>query len=517
MKTTAEIMDILNKRKNLYEEKQNKRKKTLKIVSAVAAALILFTALPVGAVIISRQAKQPAEIPAPEQTAAAAETPETSNTSVPDTDRVSSPTVDLSEIPDDDYEDTGKPTDGHFEPYLSYKYFKNEKEIVCLPKSYTDRLFPYHIGIKQEDAVSFEVKLIGDFRGFRNLSVTVESSDGVEVLSEKSFIISEEDGVAYPSFIVSFRYKGEQTAGCLKISVDQKSFFENSVFRTVSRMFLTARIKGIDFVSQSIPAYPDIMPETYLNSNSGDGPRTILDALYRDAAQFFGDTDENGYPLYMKDPYMQDYRSYPLCRELRMVNEARSSDESLIENMTYEKDYVYIGGKVGYDENSKYAEASVPLNCAYVAVYGFNIQNYIRQINTISISKTNDNGDYFISLNYEDCKKYDYIKIVLTCECAFYDDYAHNPFGLLGDRQLIDTNDFGGGSIIDLGYYDLSTGIADDTIVNPNSENESIYKVGITEPGNRYYDYYKSNCYEIGNSKLQDTFFRLVTNQSLEP
>ena len=81
MKTTAEIMDILNKRKNLYEEKQNKRKKTLKIVSAVAAALILFTALPVGAVIISRQAKQPAEIPAPEQTAAVAETPETSNIS----------------------------------------------------------------------------------------------------------------------------------------------------------------------------------------------------------------------------------------------------------------------------------------------------------------------------------------------------------------------------------------------------------------------------------------------------
>ena len=68
MKTYEQTISDLFARKAEYDKQMKKRKKFTSAVAAVAAALILFTALPVGAVIISRQAKQPAEIPAPEQT-----------------------------------------------------------------------------------------------------------------------------------------------------------------------------------------------------------------------------------------------------------------------------------------------------------------------------------------------------------------------------------------------------------------------------------------------------------------
>ena len=59
MKTYEETLKSVLRKAAECEKQNEKRKKRLSLIAAVAAALILFTALPVGAFIISRQAKQP--------------------------------------------------------------------------------------------------------------------------------------------------------------------------------------------------------------------------------------------------------------------------------------------------------------------------------------------------------------------------------------------------------------------------------------------------------------------------
>ncbi len=62
MKTYEETLKSVLRKAAECEKQNEKKKKRLSLIAAVAAALILFTALPVGAVIISRQANQPAEM-----------------------------------------------------------------------------------------------------------------------------------------------------------------------------------------------------------------------------------------------------------------------------------------------------------------------------------------------------------------------------------------------------------------------------------------------------------------------
>ena len=74
MRSTTEIIQILNERKKVYEEKRKKRRSALSLIAAVAAVVIVMTAIPVGALIIANRANQPAEIPDAELTVSTAQT-----------------------------------------------------------------------------------------------------------------------------------------------------------------------------------------------------------------------------------------------------------------------------------------------------------------------------------------------------------------------------------------------------------------------------------------------------------
>ncbi len=467
MKTTEMMMQSLNERKRNYDEKRKIQKRRLSVIAAFAAAVILISVVTVGTALIANRAEKPID------TAVAGTSPQTVFDTFAQTGPETERNIDISVIPDNDSYSDGKPGDGRCRAYLSYEYFKHDKDIILVPTKLNSPAFPYRIGVKAEETVTFEVVFIGDVNQCKNLYISIETDDNIELISENSFAIDNSDNVITPKALITFKYKSDSLTGYFKINVDQDvsdGVSSESIHEWHKQLFFAARIKGYDFISN----FGFISNNANCDNESGnteEAINTFLPSLYADVASYFDDVDKHtGEPLFMLDPYNEDYYFNPVCNTLRVLKEAKAADQNLLQAGIPGENSIFIGGNISYG-----GELTGLSDAGLYAIVSGRVQGGVRTY--FNAALTDENGDFFIILDcpneliYETLNISVYAQPFSLCGIDVTAKAFHFSFGEIKDIK--------GGTVINTGNYDRTTGTPSEITVTMHEKGNATDKLAL--------------------------------------
>ena len=326
MKTYEETAAALISRKAEYDRKKGANRRRLSLVAAIAAAVILITAIPVGLIMIAKKADQPVDTPdtaAIETSRTDGETRETPTSAEqiktePNTTAEIDPEQVLKEaaIVDLIVGKGNKPQKESSQfTVLFQRVAEDDEEYINIPmidvmnlsekaKEYAkDRLKQYDITCTEhKDFIEYDItvyKLIsgftGKFKDFANKNefiLRLSPSESIDLISDGIIELNFENETSITAR-VKFRYKHGCSNGTLNAAVFDKDTGE--AYNTGRERPVFVSVKGYDFNCKRInPAL-----------------------LYRFVSIYFGDVDENGEPLFYKDPYTADYYNNAWCQYLR--------------------------------------------------------------------------------------------------------------------------------------------------------------------------------------------------------
>ncbi len=326
MKTYEETAAALISRKAEYDKKKESNKRRLSLIAVIAAAVILMTTIPVGLIMVASRADQPVDIPDTAMigtTRTDGETEETPTSSEPiktepNATAETDPEQVLKEaaIVDQIVGKGNKPQKESSQFTVSFqRVVKEGEEYINIPmidvmnlsekaKEYAkERLRQYDITCTEhKDFIEYDItvyKLISGFTGkFKDSAdkneflLRLSPSESIDLISDEIIELNFENETSVTTK-VKFRYKDGCSNGTLNAAVFDKDSGE--AYNTGRERPAFVSVKGYDF----------------------DCKRINPALLYRFISIYFGDVDENGEPLFYKDPYIADYYSNPWCQYLR--------------------------------------------------------------------------------------------------------------------------------------------------------------------------------------------------------
>ena len=311
MKTNEQTVADLIKRREEYDKKQLIKKRRLSKIAAALAAVMIFAAL--STVLFSAAKTNNAPAPAPAETA-------TETVPVVTADETKETPTEQATVKTETETDTGtndEITAGSTELYIPSEKIRKSSSAHVSIKMAGDNCddninvpfgpdgscipgYPHNEIIEQECTVWMKEDL-------ESVYVYFETSGSLEIIGDEIIRI---DSKTNAPINVKIRYTDDKMIGwfsCLILNEEngarfltdhkekgytiQNIDFNNDVLAAISYNVLN--IKGYDFLG---------LPAKY---------------IYRCAARYFGDVDENGAPLYYYDPYMTDYYNNPFCEYLR--------------------------------------------------------------------------------------------------------------------------------------------------------------------------------------------------------
>ena len=169
------------------------------------------------------------------------------------------------------------------------------------------------IGVLHSDVCRYELQMFEDYNeDYEKWVVLILPDDNIEMVSpkERYFYHENDKTEKYQSVNIEFRYKAGKTNGSISVYMFAGDYgikrFEDN-------------FKGVEnpIISTSNSLY-DVMETYYFAQIKGYDCWSIsCTYIYQQAAIYFGDVDDNGVPLYMKNPYLEDYYDNPWCEEKR--------------------------------------------------------------------------------------------------------------------------------------------------------------------------------------------------------
>ena len=316
------MADEIIARRDEYDAKKQRANKIKKVTAAVLAAVFMVNVFIVAPVVGRLMKKTPDDTAS---TDPGVSEPVTSEIADAQTDTVTE-------------EDTGK-TPGEKVLVKSYsgnfRYYSDKNADIKIDVPYPDEIKSILKELngkepeeprytlcgyenKGEEVLTYTLKYVNnafvagesDYFG-EDVKIRLQPSENVELLSPQMFVLDLKDGVS-GQFDISFRYKNGAKGGYINIYYAEKglggyysdifSCPDDKLFKIVNSQCCFARIRGYDF---------------FLLQYNG------LKKVYSLAADYFGDVDENGEPLYKTDPYMSEYYDCPDCVSERYFRETR--------------------------------------------------------------------------------------------------------------------------------------------------------------------------------------------------
>ena len=345
MKTYKEMTASLLKRREEYEMKRRRGDRIRMTVAGALAALMIINVM-IFAPVIARKSKGPDAAPIAEQTTVAPD----NGTSDAITDGTTEENGETTQT---------EITDVTTDPENAQSVYVREFELVE-----DERLEKFEVvyGNENKDArhvrawfyVS-ETEKVKTYRiRYNNLAyhnwefydydkrpdcpdhvkILIRNETDAKIISPEIMTLDLVDGSA--EFELTFEYT-DITNATFSIYVDLPfdDVSELSDFDPVhdrqSIGFSVATVKGKDFFTWS---------------------RYSFDSVYPFAANYFGDVDENGKPLYKNDPYMPEYYDNPWCESLRKVYEGRNSEPERIEENQLRTDEITVCGYINWTDKN---------------------------------------------------------------------------------------------------------------------------------------------------------------------
>lgn len=347
MKTNEEMLADLLERKKEYDIKRAATRRRISVLSA-ALALILIISTVTTAALIAVNKSSPA---APSGTESVTDIKTETESSITDgtvTDNsnasISSPNniapvyfhysmVRKSGNPDNDV------LYGHEDP----RYVGTEHTVYRKVRIFNhEEIKEYEISVSRTENYNEEKAYL-----------IVIPSESIELLTDDFFLMDFTENETN-SVRIRFRYKEGYTNG----KIEYRLFNEDDGLNVYANLNDYVENLGLDGYYYKIPNF-NYQTETYkLLGLSGYFFATVrnfdfqlvmntdLEWAYKLAAEYFGDVDEEGKPLYESDPYMPEYYDCPYCYNIRYDNErAHEVGEQL-------RDLYEIEVSQGEDESS---------------------------------------------------------------------------------------------------------------------------------------------------------------------
>ena len=261
------------------------------------------------------------------------------------------------------------------------------------------------IGVLHSDVCRYELQMSEDYNeDYEKWVVLILPDDNIEMVSpkERYFYHENDKTEKYQSVNIEFRYKAGKTNGSISVYMFAGDYgikrFEDN-------------FKGVEnpIISTSNSLY-DVMETYYFAQVKGYDCWSIsCTYIYQQAAIYFGDVDENGVPLYMKNPYLEDYYDNPWCEEKR---DEESNGETTGEiDETTEKNKFFLPIEYLPDPNPaitlEVTESSE--SSPFVRYYGYDKS----EIKTYQMRYNNTTYFNSMSMNGEGSHG-NYVKIIIT-------------------------------------------------------------------------------------------------------
>ncbi|MBR4256692.1 MAG: hypothetical protein IKQ18_05960, partial [Clostridia bacterium] len=255
------------------------------------------------------------------------------------------------------------------------------------------------------DVCRYELQMSEDYNeDYEKWVVLILPDDNIEMVSpkERYFYHENDKTEKYQSVNIEFRYKAGKTNGSISVYMFAGDYgikrFEDN-------------FKGVEnpIISTSNSLY-DVMETYYFAQVKGYDCWSIsCTYIYQQAAIYFGDVDENGVPLYMKNPYLEDYYDNPWCEEKR---DEESNGETTGEiDETTEKNKFFLPIEYLPDPNPaitlEVTESSE--SSPFVRYYGYDKS----EIKTYQMRYNNTTYFNSMSMNGEGSHG-NYVKIIIT-------------------------------------------------------------------------------------------------------
>ncbi|MBQ3870940.1 MAG: hypothetical protein II777_10360, partial [Clostridia bacterium] len=425
-----ETVDNILKKKEKYDEKRKKRGRILSVFALVAVVAIIFTAVPLSIFIIARNAADPAETA--KETAADTEVSLIEETAAPNPIK-----------PTDKSEETGLPV-------VRLNYTENDKNNGTFILSGSVASGDLIVGSPVSDSIKRTLSI--RYSGIVRVKVRASTDGGIELTSDPEAVFENPGDTV--DFEFSYRYKEGSVCGrvCLKcdIELDGMIMIEPGVLFGTYYGF-AAKINGCDFFTFYNPECEDEIRSLYRSAAYRFGD-VITPAVHYDGGEYSADV-----PSFCLDPYMPDYYNNPACEELRMLFEAKPADITVEEaGFPTDNNTVFIGGTVGAPEGSYLAKTPGSLEGKQVIFkcYGHST--------AAGIALTNEKGEFFISLDVGENPT----TVGVTVEDGH--DFVNDKSGKQYVSAIIPVK---GGTAVDIGFYDRTTGSTPVTVKQYDREN----------------------------------------------
>ena len=408
MKTYKEMAENVLRRRDEYEEKKEHRYGVVKRTAAIAVTVVfVLSAMIVGPIvgrIMKEQQNQPADVT-------------TINTDTETTADQDTETTKPADVTTEVGETTGE-TDIS-EKYIILKKAEEKhspditnglnielKDIIEESEKQSYNINDGDmIGVLHSDVCRYELQMSEDYNeDYEKWVVLILPDDNIEMVSpkERYFYHENDKTEKYQSVNIEFRYKAGKTNGSISVYMFAGDYgikrFEDN-------------FKGVEnpIISTSNSLY-DVMETYYFAQVKGYDCWSIsCTYIYQQAAIYFGDVDENGVPLYMKNPYLEDYYDNPWCEEKR---DEESNGETTGEiDETTEKNKFFLPIEYLPDPNPaitlEVTESSE--SSPFVRYYGYDKS----EIKTYQMRYNNTTYFNSMSMNGEGSHG-NYVKIIIT-------------------------------------------------------------------------------------------------------
>ena len=316
MKTYKEMAENVLRRRDEYEEKKEHRYGVVKRTAAIAVTVVfVLSAMIVGPIvgrIMKEQQNQPADgtkINTDTETTADQDTITTETADVTTEVGETTGETDISEK----YIILKKAEEKH-SPDITNGLNIELKDIIEESEKQSFNINDGDmIGVLHSDVCRYELQMFEDYNeDYEKWVVLILPDDNIEMVSpkERYFYHENDKTEKYQSVNIEFRYKAGKTNGSISVYMFAGDYgikrFEDN-------------FKGVEnpIISTSNSLY-DVMETYYFAQIKGYDCWSIsCTYIYQQAAIYFGDVDDNGVPLYMKNPYLEDYYDNPWCEEKR--------------------------------------------------------------------------------------------------------------------------------------------------------------------------------------------------------
>ena len=408
MKTYKEMAENVLRRRDEYEEKKEHRYGVVKRTAAIAVTVVfVLSAMIVGPIvgrIMKEQQNQPADVTkinTDTETTADQDTETTKPADVTTEVGETTGETDISEK----YIILKKAEEKH-SPDITNGLNIELKDIIEESEKQSYNINDGDmIGVLHSDVCRYELQMSEDYNeDYEKWVVLILPDDNIEMVSpkERYFYHENDKTEKYQSVNIEFRYKAGKTNGSISVYMFAGDYgikrFEDN-------------FKGVEnpIISTSNSLY-DVMETYYFAQVKGYDCWSIsCTYIYQQAAIYFGDVDENGVPLYMKNPYLEDYYDNPWCEEKR---DEESNGETTGEiDETTEKNKFFLPIEYLPDPNPaitlEVTESSE--SSPFVRYYGYDKS----EIKTYQMRYNNTTYFNSMSMNGEGSHG-NYVKIIIT-------------------------------------------------------------------------------------------------------